>query len=199
MPKVGATRAYRYYADRYYLDRANRDTYLARQAAGDILLSGSLELPALKTIDGVDLSVHTADFGLHAKIVRKTADETVNNSIDWQSDDELLFAVVANEVWEFEAFILHTSSTTADIQFRWDYPAGASIYWHYLVQNPIRYIETDSYTVQCNTTIRLFIIKGIIINGATAGNLTLQWTQAVKEAYDTKVLANSLLKATKVL
>lgn len=53
MAKFGVTKAYRYYADRFYLDRANRDTYLARQAVGDLLTSGHLYLPT-KLVKGLD-------------------------------------------------------------------------------------------------------------------------------------------------
>lgn len=67
MPRVGRTRAYRFYADRFYLDRANRDTYLERDAAGDVGLSGSLVLATLKTVDGVDVSVHAADLDAHTR------------------------------------------------------------------------------------------------------------------------------------
>ena len=72
MSKEGSNAFYRAYADRWYLDRANRDTYLARQAAGDILLSGNLALPALSTLDGVDLSVHAADLDAHTRNLLKT-------------------------------------------------------------------------------------------------------------------------------
>ena len=72
MPKEGSNAFYRAYADRWYLDRANRDTYLARQAAGDILLSGNLALAALKTLDGVDLSVHAADLDAHMSDIYQT-------------------------------------------------------------------------------------------------------------------------------
>lgn len=44
MPRVGTTRAYRYFADRFYLDRANRDNYIARNSATRIALSGGLLL-----------------------------------------------------------------------------------------------------------------------------------------------------------
>ncbi len=53
MAKEGSNAFYRAYADRWYLDRANRDTYLARQAPGDIILSGHLYL-ATKLLKGLD-------------------------------------------------------------------------------------------------------------------------------------------------
>lgn len=65
MAKFGVTKAYRYYADRFYLDRANRDNYLYRSSATKIGLSGGLVVPDLETLDGVDLSVHAADLDAH--------------------------------------------------------------------------------------------------------------------------------------
>jgi hypothetical protein len=50
MPKEGSNGFYRAYADRWYLDRANRDTYLERLAAGDIGVSGNLGLPNNKAV-----------------------------------------------------------------------------------------------------------------------------------------------------
>lgn len=80
MAKFGVTKAYRFYADRFYLDRANRDTYLKRDSAGNIGISGNLGLPDLSTLDGVDLSVHAADidahmsdYGQHCKVARYLA------------------------------------------------------------------------------------------------------------------------------
>ena len=65
MPKEGSNAFYRAYADRYYLDKANKDNYLYRSSASKIGLSGGLVIPDLETIDGVDLSVHAADIKAH--------------------------------------------------------------------------------------------------------------------------------------
>ena len=98
MAKLGVTKAYRFYADRFYLDRANRDTYIARNAAADILLSGNLALPALSTLDGVDLSVHAADLSAHMadsfQLLR-----TGNYFLPWPVNTQSGVALVANRLW----------------------------------------------------------------------------------------------------
>ena len=50
MPIEGSNAYYRAYADRWYLDRANRDSYLERLAVGDIGVSGNFGLPNNKAI-----------------------------------------------------------------------------------------------------------------------------------------------------
>jgi hypothetical protein len=67
MGEEGKNVAYIFYADKFYLDRANRDTYLIRNAAGDIELSGSIVLASGKTVDGTDISAHVADLDAHVK------------------------------------------------------------------------------------------------------------------------------------
>jgi len=187
MAKFGVTKAYRYYADRFYMDRANRDVYLYRDSNGDLKLSGYKEI----------------------KVIRKSADETVNNSAAMQNDDELVLPVVASEVWYFELFVLFRSSTGADIKFGFSVPSGATMKWHsqalwYGVgvgSTPGTPNEaTDSYARggAGATTTTGFMIWGIIVVSTTAGNVNLQWAQNTAESSDTKVLANSCLRATKL-
>ena len=42
------------------------------------------------------------------------------------------------------------------------------------------------------------ILWAVIVNGATAGNVQLQWSQKIAEATDTKILANSFIMAHKL-
>ena len=58
MGKFGVTKAYRFYADRYYLDRANRDVYLARSSTG-LTMPQDVELASGKNI--AVLSALTSD------------------------------------------------------------------------------------------------------------------------------------------
>src|SRR4030042_1672706 len=75
-------------------------------------------------------SAHIVDFTLHEKIVRKTADETVNNSIALQNDDHLLFAIGANEVWDVTLMLLVTTpSVTPFFKIGWSYPASCLMFW----------------------------------------------------------------------
>ena len=228
MPKVGTTRAYRFYADRFYLDRANRDNYIARDSAtrialsGGLLLAGALDLGTnlinnltdpsgnqdadTKAARDAAIAVHAALFTLHNKIVRKTADETVNNSTTLQNDDELLFAVAANEVWEFELLALINSSAVADIKFQFTGPSGSSIYQFNVGENAattdfISAVEPGGPVSDVRgqgLAMINAILRGIIVNGATAGNLQVQWAQNTAEVSDTKVLTNSILIGHKI-
>ena len=75
--------------------------------------------------DGVTSSIQT-QLNL-TKRVYKSADETVNASSTLQDDDELTFAIAANEVWEFSCVLAYVSNTTADIKFQFSLPSGATM------------------------------------------------------------------------
>lgn len=61
--------------------------------------------------------------------IRKTSDETVNNSTTLQNDDALLLAMAANETWFFTVYITNNTSTTANIKFAFTVPTGATLNW----------------------------------------------------------------------
>ena len=60
--------------------------------------------------------------------VRKTADETVNNSTTLQNDDHLQLALAANDIYLVELFLLQQSpSLNSDFKCGWSYPAACTI------------------------------------------------------------------------
>lgn len=143
MPKEGSNAFYRAYADRVYFDRANRDTYLARQAVGDLLTSGHIHLPtklvkgldapgadgdaarkkyvddlvalylplaggtltgnlaldALKTVDGVDLSVHAATLAAHMGDQTQKLRTGQYIVTAWYPSGSATFTLVANTLY----------------------------------------------------------------------------------------------------
>lgn len=141
-------------------------------------------------------------------IVRKTADETVNNSTTLQNDDELLLAVGANEIWVIRLAIITISvSDTPDVKIAVTVPTGASFNGMLFYHNAAFGDAHDEVTaataarVVGATTGAYFeaILEGVIVVGATAGNFQLQWAQNVATAEDTTVKANSYLIATRLL
>ena len=64
-------------------------------------------------------------------IVTKSSDEVVNNSATLQDDDELKFAVSANEKWFSRLFLIWTSGTTPDLKVGFTAPSGSTIRWHH--------------------------------------------------------------------
>jgi len=128
-----------------------------------------------------------------AVTISKTSDETVNDSATMQNDDELLFAVGANEVWHVIVLAVVNSGATPDIKFGWSVPAGAAILWgnDYQLKSLTQaqtLAQGTSGTDQVTTTM-----SGFVMTGATAGNVNLRWAQDTQDASDTKVLTNSCL------
>lgn len=161
---------------------------------------GTLASAALPNFD-----THEDDEGLHVQAVRKTADETVNNSTTLQDDDALKLALAADEVWEFVLLVLVNTPTNADVKFAITVPSGASFYViaHGLDAAGAAWIglRTDStaFGVYGGGADNFpIVIRGTVVCGSTAGDLQLQWAQNSAQSADTKVLANSALKATKI-
>lgn len=136
-------------------------------------------------------------------IVRKEATETVNNSATLQDDNELFFAVEANEVWAFRAVLFFISSAAADIKFAWTIPASATIRWSATnivnaintastVYDDSNFVSTDGTSAQL-----MVVLDGIVVVSSTAGDVTLQWAQIAAAVSDTQVLVNSYLIAHK--
>lgn len=136
------------------------------------------------------------------QVIRKTADETVNNSTALQNDDELLLPILANEIWEFEVLIIAESSAAADIKTAITVPAGATLKSIGIGRDQANATITASSTAAWtaeNINGIITILKGIVINGANAGNVTLQWAQQAAEVSDTKVLTNSCILAHRLI
>lgn len=146
-------------------------------------------------------------------IVLKTADETVNNSAILQNDDHLLFAVAANEVWEFEVWVIATTAATPGFKCAFTVPTNGAIviigastgiqtYQSPWVNDYICGITatdgTTARTYSGSLAAALSIFKGRYIGGNTAGNVQFQFAQKVSNAANTTVHANSFVVALKI-
>ena len=138
-------------------------------------------------------------------LVRKTADEVVNASSTLQNDDVLLYALAANEVVTFVAALHVTSGTTPDIKFAFTVPAAATLRWG--LSGPDMSASQSSNGTSGSAIAapcagvslpNIMWIAGVVVNGANAGNLQLQWAQNTSDASDTTVLANSWLRVGQV-
>ena len=145
------------------------------------------------------------------EFVRKTANETVNNSNTLQNDDTLLVALSANEVVAFMCFIIIDSGTTPDFQAAFTVPAAATLAWGQAGLASQNTASAFTYSVAVTvsgTAVAMggvgagspmsVMLVGTVANGANAGNLQLQWAQNTANASDTIVYANSWLVALRV-
>lgn len=149
------------------------------------------------------------------RFARKASDEAVTNSTTFQDDDALLFAVGANETWVFEFVCFVNGPTAADWKAQLSVPAGVS--------GGAAGTDGPAFSVTDNngsgswaaiggtsfgpftflglggtTKPTMLLFKGVILNGATAGNVTLQWAQNSANATAVTVMANSYVVATRV-
>lgn len=135
------------------------------------------------------------------ELVRKSADETVNNSSTLQNDDTLLVSLAANENVHFTMYLRINSGTTPDFQYAFTVPTAATVghnFW--FGTNPVDETQGSGTPEVVATTgnDQSFVVQGFVANGANAGNLQLQWAQSIANASDTKVLANSYLVVYRV-
>jgi hypothetical protein len=134
-------------------------------------------------------------------IARKPSDESVANAT-LQDDDHLILPLAANAAWEFRLQLAVVSTAAADFKIAFNAPTGATLYCSFVWANTTgtaTHFDLSSTTFPTGsaslyvpaTTIGLQV-PGTIVNGSTAGNLTLQWAQ-VATSGTTFVKANSAL------
>lgn len=141
-------------------------------------------------------------------IVRKTADETVNNSTTLQNDNELFFAAGANEVWVGRILLILRIKSASGFKFHLSAPAGAT--GEVVSSGPpeitlseqqIGASEALSNELHGKTPVdsvgRAMIITFVVKMGSTAGNIQVQWAQLAAVAENTDVEANSHIIAWK--
>lgn len=139
--------------------------------------------------------------------VRSSSNQTVNNSITTVGHSELLIAVAANTVVLFSGMLWYESSTVADFRVEFAQPAGATMKWTSFSSATSATVPAGMSDMAERATgvgktsggagagVHLaFPFQGILIVGATAGNLQVKFAQSTAEATDTIVLTDSFLE-----
>lgn len=136
----------------------------------------------------------------------KTADESVASSITLQDDNDLLFPVLANEIWAFQAFLWVAQATNVGggIRYTFSGPSGSTGNWGGLEAVAtvalVEYVSLGTERIKTDfgvTSARPFILFGRISNGATAGDLKFRWAQETSDADATILKASSVLVGRK--
>lgn len=139
----------------------------------------------------------SSGFPIEWQIIRKTSDETVNNSTTLQNDDILFWSVGANDVWVFTLYIRGDSSAIADLKVGWSVPASTVMSWKDVntaeAAAELTAASTDVFDGQGAGTAFTAVIQGVMVVSTTAGTAQLQWAQNTAEASNTKLLTNSYL------
>lgn len=142
--------------------------------------------------------------------IRKTADETVNNSAAVQDDNDLQFAVLAGQAWEFKICLLFNSPSADTSDFRYvtnqsvgnmftlavarsDLAAGVALASEILAADTEGRADLSDLGSSPNA-----IIQGWFVAEAD-GDFKFRWAQWSAVAHDTKILTDSFLVARRLL
>lgn len=134
------------------------------------------------------------------KVVRKTADQTIDTSETFVNITNLVQAVGANEVWVLTFFLLFNSGTTPDIKWNLTVPSGGNAEGYMNdYKNAIATVrEASAISWPCDGDNTLAVMDVVIKNSSTAGNVQLQFAQDTSTASNTKVLEDSCIKAIRL-
>jgi hypothetical protein len=165
--------------------------------------ANGLPIDATNTDAQVAAAVAASHANLHT-IVRKTSDQTVNNSNVFVDDSELKMAVAANEIWLVEIFLMLATTAVADFKAQLTCPVGGVVnarqsFPTYALANYVGATTQLTMSTAADLTNAGAMVMCIYVGGANGGTLQLQWAQNQAEATNTKVLTNSVLIAHRIL
>lgn len=133
------------------------------------------------------------------KVIRKTADETISLNQVSQDDDELFFAIGANEAWVFSGSVISNSGATEDFRMQVAGPAGSSGFFTRVDSSTTAVpLGTDITAIAGTGADVCLTFVGSIENGGTAGNLQVKWAQNLTGATNCIVREHSFLMAHRV-
>jgi hypothetical protein len=149
------------------------------------------------------------------KFVRKSSDQSVTSSTALVVDSELIFAIGANETWQFELVILHLGAEAGDFKMAVKGPSGVAGIWSafgaitvavsgaYNLNAGARSTWDNSATLAFGNQGASALsasanVKGVARNGATPGNIELWWAQNTSDATGTTIKTDSYLIARRV-
>jgi len=131
-----------------------------------------------------------------AVTLRKTADQTVNNSTTLVNATDMVLPVNVNDIYKFEILVRMEATAVADMKVGWTVPAGATMSWREGPTSAPTPELTDSSTdLMSGSGAGVDAIgsyHGVIIIGATAGSVQMQFAQNTAEVSDTKLLTNTI-------
>ncbi|MGH8575350.1 MAG: hypothetical protein ACREXJ_00190 [Gammaproteobacteria bacterium] len=133
--------------------------------------------------------------------VYKTTDTTRSSTTTLAADPHLTLDIDANAVYLLTFRAAVQSPAAADLKWDWSLPASATMHHYtYAVTGGTGSFTpaTSSITLATTGGADGVIIYGTIITGATAGNVTWRWAQAVSDAGSTIVLAGASLHLIRI-
>lgn len=133
-------------------------------------------------------------------VLRKTSDETVNNSTTLQNDDDFSFSVGGNEVWYVEIHAGVQILAASDFKFTFTLPSGATMSVQAMVADAGTNIRGADGTTPGSAIIFISATNPTMLHiwaqftiSSTAGTAQFQWAQNSAVAEDTKILTRAFM------
>lgn len=171
-----------------------------------------VEVTPFATLAEVTAAIAAADA---VQLVRKAADAApINASVAYVQDADLRLTVGANTVYEVAAHVIYDSAQAADLNVGWTWTGGVapSLRWTPTALAAAATTSTSSIQlgvfaltdaalcggIGVGTTKTVVArLSGLLVTGASGGDINLRFAQAVSDATDTVVRAGSFLRATR--
>lgn len=149
------------------------------------------------------LSFPTSNTGSLAVI--KTADQSVSNSAALVNDTHLTFAIGPNETWVADYVLSATFSAAGQIKAAVTGPSGSTVLAVAdMIPNGILPAfgtaagAAGIALVAALSTAGVVRVRATVVNGSTAGSVTLQFAQNTSDATATTLKQNSSVIARKI-
>jgi hypothetical protein len=152
----------------------------------------------LKTSINDDGTIDPLDGG-YVRFARKTTDQAVNTTAALVNVTDLTLPIGANETWIFRFVIHGLSGTVPDWQFAVVVPSGSSSVRYGLLNFNRTIIDANTSRSTSGAPMHvgamgfdeMLLVEGLVVNGASAGNIQLQFAQSTAAGGATTVYANS--------
>ena len=146
---------------------------------------------------------------------RVLTDQVCNNDASYRNANGLAFPGEVNGVYLIEGVICYRTGLTPGIKFQWSVPGGVTGWYglQAVVGTPsgaggrIAWMDSSSFVNDFtanfgangdSTLAQILSPKGVAIFGATAGSMQFRYAQSTANASDTKILAGSCLRVTRL-
>jgi len=167
---------------------------LAAVLSGDMLVSGgSGGNPSWSTLK--------TTLANRIQVIRKTADQIVNNSATTVNDTDLKFPIESDGIWAFELWLQINSGSTPDFKIAFAVPASALAEFQVsgdmgkagTGDTPVAILNDLAAVAVSGRATEDFVVmvRGKVVAGGTAGNVQFKWAQNTANASDSIVRANS--------
>ena len=141
-----------------------------------------------------------AGAGAVTSFVVKAADQD-NNTTTYADVTDLVVPVVANRLYEFNAFVrgLYTGGA-ANIRIQFTVPAGTVMSYYIIVNDGAandrgNFTEASDATLPTINVSREYELRGTILVGGTAGNVRMRFNSS-SAGNNVRIQANSYMRAT---